>query len=196
MKQKWSLDKNNFIITDRDKLMLNQLPAHCQTMIYTDFLFKEFLSKFSLFFNFKKEVLDFNLMEVDNKVNGTVRPRRNILKYPFYTYENDMYSEMMINLMNSLEVRIYKKDSVIARELDDCAELLFVEKGTYKVGYEINNKLFFRRCFGMCSKIGGFEICYKMRFMFYYKVSKPLRCLAIRKWNFLKLIEDYPLIAP
>ena len=136
------------------------------------------------------------MMEVNNKLKGSVRPRRKLLKYPFYTYENEMYSEMMINLMNSLEVRRYKKDQVIARELDDCPELLFVEKGTYKVGYEINNKLFFRKCFGMCTKIGGFEICYKKRFLFYYKVSQPLHCLAIRKENFEMLIINYPLITP
>lgn len=110
------------------------------------------------------------MMEVDNKIKGS-KPKRKILKFPFYTYENEMYSEMMINLMNSLEVRIYKKDYCIARELDECLELLFVEKGTYRVGYEVNNKLFFRKCFGMCTIIGGFQICYKKRFMFYYKVS-------------------------
>lgn len=135
MNQKWSLDKNNFLVTEADKMMLTQLPQECQTSIYTEFLFRDFLSKFSLFFNFKKEMLDFNMMEVDNKLGGAARPRRKMLKYPFYTYENENYSEMMINLMNSLEVRLYKKDEVFARELDDCSEILFVEKGTYKVGY-------------------------------------------------------------
>lgn len=136
------------------------------------------------------------MMEVESNLKGKVRTRRKILKFPFYTYHNEVYSNMMIDLMNSLEVRFYKKDEVLARELDQCLELLFVEKGTYKVGYEINNKIFFRKCFGMCTQIGGFQICYQKRFIFYYKVSQPMSCLSIRKEKFVPLFKNYPSIAP
>lgn len=43
MNDKWAYDKNNFLITENDKSLLNQLPSNCQTQIYKDFLFRDFL---------------------------------------------------------------------------------------------------------------------------------------------------------
>ena len=45
---------------------------------------------------------------------------------------------------------------MIANELDVCYEVLFIEKGRYKIGYEINKKIFFRKQLGPISIIGGF----------------------------------------
>ena len=42
------------------------------------------------------------------------------LKYPFYSYENEMYSKFMIQIMNCLEVRFFNKNQVIAKEMDEC----------------------------------------------------------------------------
>ena len=85
------------------------------------------------------------LVEIDEKLNGKVQTRRKILRFPFYTYENESYSNMMIDLMNSLEVRFYKNGEILANELDECLELIFVEKGTYRVGYGVNNKIFYKK---------------------------------------------------
>ena len=57
MQNKWNYDKNNFILTKEDQNLLEQLTWACQTQIYKDFLFKDFLHKFRLFFNFKTETL-------------------------------------------------------------------------------------------------------------------------------------------
>lgn len=46
-----------------------------------------------------------------------------------------MYGDFMIKLMNKLEIRMYKKNVIIASEMDECLEILFVESGFYKVGY-------------------------------------------------------------
>ena len=50
----------------------------------------------------------------------------------------------MKNLMNSLEIRKFSKDDVIVNEMEESCEVMFVEKGMYDVGYEINNKRFYR----------------------------------------------------
>ena len=55
MNDKWAYDKNNFIITENDQSLLDQLPENCQTQIYKDFLFRDFLDKFRRFFNFRDE---------------------------------------------------------------------------------------------------------------------------------------------
>ena len=48
---KWSNDKNNFLMTDQDKMLLAQLPDDCVIEIYKNFLYKDFLFKFRRLFN-------------------------------------------------------------------------------------------------------------------------------------------------
>ena len=47
--------------------------------------------------------------------------------------------------MHSLEIRQIKKGTIIARELDECNEILFVYDGRYNIGYEINKRVRFRK---------------------------------------------------
>lgn len=58
--------------------------------------------------------------------------------------------------MHSLEIRQIKKGTIIARELDECNEILFVYDGRYNIGYEINKRVRFRKQFGCSTIIGGF----------------------------------------
>ena len=58
MNDKWAYDKNNFLITQNDRSLLEQLPSNCQTQIYKDFLFRDFLQKHRRFFNFRDETLN------------------------------------------------------------------------------------------------------------------------------------------
>ena len=58
--------------------------------------------------------------------------------------------------MNMLEIRFFKKNEIIVEEMDESLEVLFVEKGIYEVGFEINNRKFFESQFGMSTNIGGF----------------------------------------
>ena len=45
----------------------------------------------------------------------------------------------MTLIMQNLEVREYHAGEYIAKELDECLEVLFVISGRYNVGYELNN---------------------------------------------------------
>ena len=47
--------------------------------------------------------------------------------------------------MNNLEMRYLEKREIIANEMEECVELLFICKGRYSVGYEINKKKYFKR---------------------------------------------------
>ena len=97
--------------------------------------------------------------------------------------------------MNHLEIRFYKRNTVIAAEMDECTEVLFVEQGYYKVGYRINNNDYYRRRFGMYTNIGGAYICYDIRFNFMFKSSTDLKGLAIRKCYLRQLLNDYQSFA-
>lgn len=47
--------------------------------------------------------------------------------------------------MQNLEIRQYAKGEMIAYELDECLEVLFVQQGRYNVGYEVNKKIRYRK---------------------------------------------------
>lgn len=44
-----------------------------------------------------------------------------------------------------LEYREFPPNKVIVNELDECAEVLFIERGRYDIGYEINKKVYYRK---------------------------------------------------
>jgi hypothetical protein len=54
-----------------------------------------------------------------NKSKKSYVERMDII-YPFLTFEDDLYSEFMIQLMLALEPRFYIEGELIAKELDEC----------------------------------------------------------------------------
>jgi len=68
-------------------------------------------------------------------------------------------------------MRFYEKNEIIANEMDESLEVLFVDKGKYNVGFEINKLKFLKRKFGPSTIIGGFEICYQKKHMFLYEAD-------------------------
>ena len=103
------------------------MPDRVQIQLYTDFIFKDYLWKFRRFFR------------ITNELEPVVKLTK-FCKYPYYTYENEMYSSFMISFMNSLETSFYFANEIIAKELDESLEVIFVDKGRYEIGYEINKK--------------------------------------------------------
>jgi len=47
--------------------------------------------------------------------------------------------------MHILEIRKFYKGEIIAKELDECNEAIFVMEGRYNIGYEINKKIKYRK---------------------------------------------------
>ena len=98
------------------------------------------------------------------------------IKYPFYKYDNEKYSDFMISIMNSLESRFFVPNQNIVHEMDECLEIQFILQGQYKVGYEVNKKTFFKKKFGKSTVIGGFEILYEKKYIFNYEASTYMKC--------------------
>ena len=67
------------------------------------------------------------------------------LEISFYDYLDDTYCEFMVELMKTLEIRSFMAKEIIAYELQECTEILFVLEGKYDIGYEINNDKMWRR---------------------------------------------------
>lgn len=104
---------------------MQQLPKSCQTAIYTQFIFKDFLWQFRLFFNFNKvQFHQYNMISKENKFNdasfsnyikykqiqlpdGSLSLAGLSFPYPYWTFRDDTYCGFMIDLLNSLEFRVY-----------------------------------------------------------------------------------------
>lgn len=214
IKVKNSNDKNSFLSDEKDNLMMQQLPKSCQIAIYTQFIFREFLHQFRLFFNFT--VVSCNPYNIVSKKNQTLDTRfSNYIKYarmrlpdgkvtlsgrefpyPYYTFQDDTYSGFMIDLLDSLEFRMYQPGTLIANELGECNEVLFVQQGMYNVGYQINNKVYYRKQLGKQSTIGGFQIMFNKRFQFIYKTCNIVKGLSVRKESFIQIASSWPEFMP
>ena len=96
-----------------------------------------------------------------------------------------------MRIYTSLEIRQYFHGHMIAEELDEGLEVLFVTQGRYNVGYQINKRNRYRRQFGESTIIGAFEICFKQRFQFLYQASSAdLIGYAIRKKEWLSILNE------
>lgn len=185
--------------------MMEQLPKKCQISIYTQFIFKDFLSQFRLFFNFKMtQTFAQSLKKSNSKLcnenhsyfirysicrqqDGTVTLSGHEFPYPYLTFDNDQYLGFMIDLLDSLEYRAYQPGVLLANELDECEEVLFVQQGKYNIGYQINNKVYYRKQLGKYSIMGGFQIMFNQRFQFLYKCCSLIKGLSIRKERFINI---------
>ena len=106
---------------------------------------------------------------------------RDEILYPYLTFENDTYNNFMTLIMQNLEIRFIKAGQIIAKELEECNEILFVFSGFYNVGYEVNKKTYYTRQFGQSTIIGAYQVCFKKRFAFNYIAETDMVCYAIRK---------------
>jgi len=65
------------------------------------------------------------------------------LKHRHFQWEDEKYSNFMIDMFISLEPRFEHPGTVVLDELEEAAEVLFFREGSFKIGFEINGKRFF-----------------------------------------------------
>ena len=65
-------------------------------------------------------------------------PWKRFRVYPFWDWKDDQYEKFMLSILQALEVRNFDKKQYIFKELEECHEVYFIQKGYYNVGYEIN----------------------------------------------------------
>jgi len=118
--------------------------------------------------------------------------RRPDIEFPFLTFANDLYSDFMVALLQSLEVRAFDPLETIITELDESAEVLFVTEGRYNVGYELDHKVCFKRQFGQSTQIGGFNACFGSRHLFNYKAARTgVQGYAVRRQRWLVILFEF-----
>ena len=69
--------------------------------------------------------------------------------------------------------------------------MIFIEKGKYDYGYEVNKKRIFRRRFGPSTIIGGFEMIKKTRHMFLIRAYTDISGFAIIKKDWDSIMSEF-----
>lgn len=176
---RWSNDKNIAISTKEDEDLLDQVPDFVQREIYSDYLFREFLTNFRKFFDLP--------MEIRERKEGEPK-----IEHAFYKWDNEDYQSFMIQMLKSLEPRMIPESVTLFDELDEVNELLFIELGKYDIGYEVNKMRKFKIRLGAKTVIGAFNICFKKRQIFVYKTKTECSGYFVRKKNWHDIMEQFP----
>lgn len=97
------------------------------------------------------------------------RKWKSLHKYTFFNYDDQVYSNFIIDFLQMLTPRKIQKGCKIFVEQEEVDELLFVMKGSYAIGFEINKieKMIIKQ--NNASVVGGFEFAYNRRSMYIYK---------------------------
>ena len=104
--------------------MLDKLPFEIEDSLILSYQFKGFIWTFSKFFKIEKN------FELAYEVG----------KRYFYTWQDQDYRDFMCEVIQHLEPFLEQKHVIIANELDEFNEIIFINSGKVAVGYEINKQ--------------------------------------------------------
>ena len=100
------------------------------------------------------------MKENQNAIQKNQRRSLYGLYYPFYSYGDQQYLLFMTNIFAKLEIRQFLPNEYLARELETSTEILFIDQGNYRYGFNINNEEYLKLTFGPSTRIGIYNLLY------------------------------------
>lgn len=101
----------------------------------------------------------------------------------------------MINVMTHLEPRHAESQEVLFLELDDVNEIVFFQKGSIDIGYEISKKKLYKLRIRKDLVVGSFYVTFDRRAMFSVKASQECSGFQIRKVKWVGILSQFPDLA-
>jgi hypothetical protein len=111
--------------------------------------------------------------------------------HAFYGWDDDAYKEFMTRTLMSLEPRKCGPSIVLVNLMEEVTEVLFWDNGTYAVGFEISRVQKFVMKFKNSNVLGAYECTYNLRSQWIYKTITMCKGFAIRKKNWMSLLEHH-----
>ena len=102
------------------------------------------------------------------------------------------YRVFMIQLFKSLNPLQITRDTKILSELSDVSQAIYVMKGKYRVGYEVNKNETLKMQLTLGSIIGAFECSYDRRSIYIYRAHTDIEGYFITKRCWKQLAMDHP----
>ena len=115
----------------------------------------------------------------------------------FYSWDNPVYSDFMVKLLDHLEPRLFEPGSSIAQQQQEIIEKTFIMKGTIKIGHnarqrnkatkKIEGVIKYTHSLKAGGTVGA-EMMFDLKSYFTYTASRqPVECFAIRKTNWRRI---------
>jgi len=183
----WKNDKNYAMSSEEDKEMLSELPNHIQSNIYREFLFKDFLDQFRVYFDLEKPA-------IYQDDSGSIK---------YFDWQDLCYSGFMIRILGSLEPRFYHAGEYILEEEEEVDEHLYIinrdarkplnSTGCYTIGFKYDkDHKFFHVKLGPKTIIGGYENIYGKKSEYFYKALMHVDAYGFRKEHMKPILDDEP----
>lgn len=64
-------------------------------------------------------------------------------QHSYFSWNDQLYSDFMMDFLLNLEPRNEEPLTKIYSELDEINEVIFFNKGTYEIGFQLNNKEYY-----------------------------------------------------
>lgn len=94
-------------------------------------------------------------------------------------------------MLSSLEPRREAANVVIYNELDEVNEVIFINQGTYEIGFEMNRIQTFVLRFKDSNVIGAYGVTFNKRTLFVYKTVTACQGFFIRRNAWRNLIKEH-----
>ena len=60
--------------------------------------------------------------------------------HTYFTWENPVYQDFMVEMMQYMEPRFEEKGKILFQELEEVTDVLLFLDGKYDIGFEVNGK--------------------------------------------------------
>lgn len=129
---KWIHDRNICLKDEIGEGIQQQLPDDIRCQLFSQFIYSDFLESFKEIFDLEKH-REYKTDPID--------PSKKMVTYiTRYSWNDDQYSGFMIQLMLALEPRREESGNVIMLENEEWHEIFFFVKGSFAIGFELDNQ--------------------------------------------------------
>jgi hypothetical protein len=167
---KWNNDRLTAFREDADMNIYDQLPPEVQEIIYTEFLFKDFLQSYKKTF------------QIPN-LESPHQPA-------YYNWSSYHYRNFMVGLLSSLEPRHEHAETIIFDELDEVNEVIFFHRGCVDLGFEINRFKHYVLRIKDDLLIGAYNLSANKRTKYIYKTGTVCTGFFIRRENWWEVLSN------
>lgn len=168
---RWQNDKLMAFRDEQDLSIFSQLPESVRQMMYTEFLFRDFLDSYKQ---------TFSSFPNDENIN----------QHSYFTWYDFHYRKFMESLLNCLEPRREEKNVIIYDELDEVNEVIFFEEGIVDVGFDLNRQKSYVVRIESDILIGGYHMTFDKRTECIYRSSMTCTGFSIRRTNWKSIVLD------
>lgn len=97
----------------------------------------------------------------------------------------------MILILKALEPICFEAKAIISSIDEDVEEVIFIEQGSYDIGFNLNHMKRFKLRYGAKTVVGAFNVCFDKHQMFIYQTCVECKGYFVRKLRWKQIMEEF-----